>query len=765
MNGKYTHPGNGLHWSAQWIWGTQKEAPDIWMCFRKIFELPAAVDSAQAWISADSKYWLWVNGRLTIFEGGLNRGPKPGSGYYDEVDLKDFVVSGTNTIAILVWYWGNEGRNSMDSGSGGLLFEADFMGLKVCSDQTWKAGIHPAYGMTEGPLPAYLYGGHNIGFDARRDIPGWNLCSFDDSGWDYAAIKGIPPCSPWGSLEERPIPLIMNYGFKGYASSDFTPEQNGNVVKGQLPYAAHISPYFKINAASGGLKIDIRTDRYTVNGGPGDSHNRYNGHRTEYITRQGIQEFESLDWLFGEQVLYTIPSGVEAMELGYRETGYDTEFAGSFHCSDDFLNRLYEKCRRTLYICMRDNYMDCPDRERGQWIGDVSSQVPQTFYTLDRKSDRLTAKAIRDFIEWRDGSILRGNIPGVHCSELPSQSLNAVGEFGMIMVYYKNSGDVNAIHMSYKAVKEYLGLWKLNRDGLAEPRKGDWQWYDHGCFIDGAVLENAWYYSALKAAGSMAGIAGHQDDILWFEERMDSIRRNFDRMFWKGDGYRSQDYYDDRANALAVLSGLAGEDRWPGIRNVLVYVRNSTPYMEGYVLEALCNMGRGADALKRMRERYAGLVDNLNTTLWEDFYELGTKNHAWSGGPLTTLAKHIAGVDAETPGYETYHVLPQLADLKSLHIVIPSVKGEIKVSIESHASIFKMQLESPSGTTAITGIPKVSSCQCGGSIRCVSSNGVLIWEAGRFLEGTMDIKRYGDDGKYVMFTVLPGEYELEALYD
>ncbi|MFR7465122.1 MAG: hypothetical protein ACLUVG_09725 [Phocaeicola vulgatus] len=30
---------------------------------------------------------------------------------------------------------------------------------------------------------------------------------------------------------------------------------------------------------------------------------------------------------------------------------------------------MWEKSQRTLYITMRDTYMDCPDRERAQWWG------------------------------------------------------------------------------------------------------------------------------------------------------------------------------------------------------------------------------------------------------------------------------------------------------------------------------------------------------------------------------------------------------------
>ncbi len=86
-----------------------------------------------------------------------------------------------------------------------------------------------------------------------------------------------------------------------------------------------------------------------------------------YYTKEGYQEYEFISWINGETMFYSVPAGVTVHELGYRETGYNTEFKASFQCKDEFLNKLWLKSQRTLYITMRDNFMDCPDRERAQW--------------------------------------------------------------------------------------------------------------------------------------------------------------------------------------------------------------------------------------------------------------------------------------------------------------------------------------------------------------------------------------------------------------
>ncbi len=43
---------------------------------------------------------------------------------------------------------------------------------------------------------------------------------------------------------------------------------------------------------------------------------------------------------------------------------------GSFQCSDDDINRLYDAARRTLRLNTLDIFMDCPERERGGWLCD-----------------------------------------------------------------------------------------------------------------------------------------------------------------------------------------------------------------------------------------------------------------------------------------------------------------------------------------------------------------------------------------------------------
>lgn len=648
---------------SKWIWSENSSEQNK----RAAFFFEATVDtlpsSATLKIGTETKYWLFVNGSLAVFEGGLFRESLPGCGYYDEVELSPMLKMGKNEIAVHVWYYGNGGRNNSVCALPGLILECEELQLYSTADTLCIT--ESAYYTPVTDRPSYLYGGHHTAYDAR--IKPFSLCP-EISGAKNAVELGAFGEAPWGKLIKRPIPLL---GFGERIPCTY--EADGTRLTVKLPHAMQISPYFKVKA-DGGEMIDVRSDRYEVHGGPGDNKNVYRGHRTEYVCRKGEQEFEMLDWIYGEKLIFTVPSGVTVVELGYRESSYAANVISDFECNDPDLNVLFEKSVHTLKVCMRENYMDCPDRERGQWIGDVSVQAPQIIYLLDGNGLLLLKKAICDFINLRKGDRLVGNVPGDNFSELPSQSLNAISEWGMIATYFEATGERDILKLAFEPSVRYLMLFETDSDGVVLPRKGNWEWYDHLFNCDKPILNVCWYYSALRFASKMAHeLDDHRFDG-FISERMAAIERVFEQRYWNQEMncYSSGYFADDRANAMAVLSGLCPKEKYEQMRYLLTSVFNSTTYMENYVLIALCEMGFKSDAIRRMKCRYQPLIDNENSTLWEDFFHLGTKNHAWSGAPATVLLRYFAGLNNDLTVSET-----DIAPLKHLTCRFTDKNGNV----------------------------------------------------------------------------------------
>ena len=765
--------GEAVDWKAKWIWQEDDGPANAWVMFRRKVNVEEVPQRITANISADSKYWLWINGELVVFEGSVARGPsparpwkrmkemwdlppeeKPSNTWYEEVDITSHLKEGENTFAVLAWYWGRETHKGthIDSGQGGFIFQADLNGKKLISDRSWKVKADPAYALDSGDTGKMVVQ-HNVKYDARNEMGEWTLPSFSDNDWTAATEKGIPPAAPWFNLEKNYVPALVNHGLKNYENypeSEFPLVSTGETISCVLPFNQQITPYLEVECGEG-LEINITTD------------NKLNKINAFYTTKKGKQSFESLSWMNGHQVKYEIPKGVKVLGLKYRWMSVG-EMAGSFECSDPFFERLWWMGRNTLYVCARDNFMDCPDRERACWIGDVADQAGYLFYCMDDSGRQLLKKAIRITMDYSHQGVY-GALGPLRIRELPSQSLQFV-EQG-IWQYYLNTGDEETLRYAYPFVRDYLNLWSMQENGLPKRQKrwlDSWNWSDWGQkgTIDEHVILDAFYFMALNSAKEMALELGETGDVAWLDERIQTMKKGFNKEYWNGTYYTSKPgtLQDDRANALAILSGLAGRKKYASIvENVLIPNHFCSPHFEWMVEDAMCRAGCYEGALQRMKERYQSQVDREDmTTLYEKFPNGGSYNHAWNA-PNTILSKCIAGIRPVQPGWSEFEVLPTMAHLTSIKTVVSSVKGNIEADIQRRDKTFDVALKFPNGTAAIAGVPKSI-----GRVAEVRANEQLIWRAGTYLERVAGIEAAGEDERFIKFRVPTGTWRISASY-
>lgn len=713
-------------WKAKWIWDKENlTKKNIWMCLNKKICIDAVPEELIADISADSKYWLYINGENVVFEGNIKRGPSKNSGYYDSVDIAPFLKEGENSICALVWYWDNETSYSYcGSGQGGFIFEAVNDNISIISDNSWKVKRNSAY--IDSPLypPNYRIPEYSIYFDARNDMGDWISETYDTSSWENATEYALGGKGAYGKLYPRGIPMLKDYGLKDYENSNVYENHTvrrltGEKITVDIPYNAQITPYLKIIAPAG-KKIRITTENTLIG-----------AVSTTYITKDGEQEFESLGWFNGEHITYEIPRGVKVISLKYRETGYDSSFCGNFECDDEFMNSLWQKSLRTLYITMRDNFMDCPDRERAQWWGDVTNEMIMTMYSMDSNSYLLYQKGVEAMLSHvEDTNVLQTVVPiNGDYFELPVQQLAGIVGF---LTYYEYTGDKAFIEKVYDASLNYLKLWKIGENNLVVHRAGSWDWADWGDKADMTAIENAWVYNALSAVEIMAVITGKLDDISFITERKAAISKGYESL-WTENGFKSSDVLnpDDRANALAVLSELAETEQYATITNVLKTTKNSSPYMEYYILEALCKMGEYEAARDRIKERYADMVNEDYSTLWEFWNSWqGTMNHAWSGGPLVIMSKYFAGITPLEAGYEKVKIEPQYALSDSINCTVPSVKGLITLDYEKVSDKYLVNLTLPQGIKAVVYVPDSA---------VVIINSEVYYQNGEYVNGNSSV--------------------------
>ena len=664
---------------AKWIWASTTSV-NSYVAFRKTFSLDEVPEEAVANIAAESKYYLWMNEELAVFDGASKRGATPYDGFYEQVDLADYLKQGENTLVILVSYNGRGGNSSVDPGKAGLLFQMQAGDVTVVSDSSFKANRLRAYrnqGLLGADWPNYsqssMLAEWNVYYDARESVGDYTASDFDDSSWENATVVTEAGGQPFNDTYLSVIPLMKFDKEYTFLESEYIGQKltQDTIITIDLPENMQFSPYFELTAESSGLRFTYYTNTLTSQG--------IDSFRDDYVTAGGAQTYESLPWRSGSQLIIEAPAGITFTKIGYRRSGYDSERSGSFVTENEDVNTLWEKAVNTLLICMRDTYMDCPERERSPYIGDAANQIGETFYSLDENSWAMTKKTILNIIGWtKTDNCIPLRSPSLATNENPVQTLNFLVSVYEYLLY---TGDEDTVRLFYPVAVNYLKLWDLNDDGSIVYRDGTFMWVDWGDGADAQVLQNCWYYYALSSTQKLAKALGISSDEAFFTERIQKVAAGFAK-FKKQGGYSSGTAYDDRANAMAVVSGLAEEDMYDEILNVLTTTYGASPYMEKFVEEALCLMGEYEACLTRMLTRYQPMIDDKDSTLWELWEkDAGTINHGWTGGSLTVLSKYFGGISPESAGYGSYSI--RLTDVfSSLSMSVVTPEGTLSYSIK-----------------------------------------------------------------------------------
>lgn len=677
-------------WTAQWIW-TKSCSEDSYVAFRKTFTLDEAVESATAYISAVDKYVLWVNGQMLVLDGSLKRGPTPYDSYYDSIEITN-LQKGENVIVLLVAFNGRSGDGSIvpvvtdelgdEYTQAGMIFEMNAGGQVIKSDSSWKAQRHNAYKnrVTGGAnYPKYsqssMLAERNVYYVAGDNIGDYTAASYDDSAWENATQVANAGDLPFGDLYAAMIKPIKFHEITDFANAaDYvgkTLTEDTTLVL-ELPGNIQFTTYFELDAPAG-KRLTMYTDTYADKDG-------LENFKDTYETSEGTQTYENYPWRSGTKLIIEAEAGVTFTKLAYRKSEFNGELTGSFTSSNAALDQLWAESRNTVSICMRDTYMDCPERERGPYMGDASNQIDAALYGYDAEGFAMTKKAILACIGWTtDSGAIPSRAPSVKPQEIPNQSLAFMTS---AYHYWLHSGDVETMTAYYEASVNYLKLFEM-KDGLPVYRAGSWTWDDWGTKIDTKLLQVGFYYYALNLTSQLAEDLGIATDNEFLSQRMTSIEENWRAAYYTPLGFKDPNskYIDDRANAMLALSGLATEEDYDLISMVLSNIYEASPFCEKYVLEALCVMGKEDLALKRMLDRYDGMLKDEYDTLWEQFTDdIGTINHGWTAAPMYILSKYVAGIAPTEAGFAKYEIAP--ADvLDSLECTVYTPKGNISVSL------------------------------------------------------------------------------------
>ena len=82
-------------------------------------------------------------------------------------------------------------------------------------------------------------------------------------------------------------------------------------------------------------------------------------------------------------------------------------------------------------------------------------------------------------------------------------------------------------------------------------------------------------------------------------------------------------------------------------------------------------------------DRYDRMLRAGGSTLWEDFDVLGTRNHAWSGAPLTMVYRHLAGLSPDGEGGWLARPMTGLVD--RYQVTLHTARGIARLEIDGES--------------------------------------------------------------------------------
>ena len=535
------------------------------------------------------------------------------------------------------------------------------------------------------------------------------------ASWNFDAIDTPPSQFRLKRKEQRPVSATIPDGFPSGVLYDFGRETFGYLKVSGLKGTVRV--YYG-ESREEALDRDYCETLDVLSGSAGDvlsgsADSVLSGCSGSGFTVAGSKAFrfvyiEKEDGASYDEVL-----------MDYEYAPFDTQRSGSFRCSDDEINRIWDVAAYTMDLTTREFFMDGIKRDRWTWSGDAIQSYLMNYYL------RFDAECVKRTIRQ-----LRGKDPvTAHVNTIMDYTFYW---FKSIHDYFEYTGDVSFVREMWPRMVSLMDYveGRLNGQGMAEGQADDWifvDWVDFPMHKRGTLafeqilLMKAMETMALCAelvgdGGGTAGGSGCRHGMATnakkYGARAAALREKIRGTFWSDERKAFFHAVEDGTlnrqitkfpNMFAILYGLAGEEERRDIMQGVMLNPDipaiTTPYMRFYELETLLLDGRHGQVLQEIRDYWGGMLREGATSFWEKYNpeEIGAEHlamygrpygkslcHAWGASPIYLIGKYYLGVRPTKPGYEEFEVRPNLGDLEWITGDVPTPNGLIHVEMSRH---------------------------------------------------------------------------------
>jgi alpha-L-rhamnosidase len=796
-------------WQASWIRGAN--------LYRKAFLVDKKVVKARIYICGLGYYVLHFNGSKvgdhvldpawTDFDQKI---------FYVAYDVTQAVREGENVIGVML---GNGRYSPYDEtcaknwhplkkyGPSPVLIlqqhltYSDGSETVIVTDTTWKT--------TNGPIIRDdIYDGEI--YDARREVPGWDSCGFEDVNWEFAqpvqekmgklvsqtgfpAIKVIKPRTAISMTQPAPNTYLYDFGqnFSGWVRLKVKGPA-GSTVKLHFAELKHddtgmLNPNTNRGAAA--------TDTYICKGtGVEEYEPHFTYHGFRYVELTGFPGTPTIDSVEGRVVHSSVTP------------------VGSFFCSNELINKIHSNYCWTQLSNLHSVPTDCCQRdERMGWVGDAQLSAEAAVFNFDMAG--FYTKFAADI---RESQLETGSVAGVSpaywsCYPADPTYATACVEFPWLVSHYYD--DPQIIEENLAAMTKWVDFLgsQADSDGIVSfGLFGDWCPPMHANPVDTPFeITSTWYYchDALMVS-RMAERLGRADLAAKYYQVFCNARDAFNKQYLKGDRYSASKYSDTElaekikswlnvlpeeqrpavmkryatlysassqtANLLPLWLGIVPEDKIQDVLQTLIQdlvVTRSWHINTGvvgvkFLFDVLLNYGYADLAFRLITQTtfpsWGYQIREGATTLWERWEYLSndkcfnSHSHPFSGSIDAWFYKNFGGIaiDIFSSGFRKIKMRPVLAgDLAYASAMVDTVRGTVSSRWERSATKLLYTITIPGNTEATVSIPKN-----GWENPLIKEGGVILWRDGKpgMVAG---IDGGVNESEYITFNVGAGHYE------
>jgi len=368
----------------------------------------------------------------------------------------------------------------------------------------------------------------------------------------------------------------------------------------------------------------------------------------------------------------------------------DVPYAGSFKCSDERLNKIWETGAYTVHLNMQDYLWDGIKRDRLVWLGDMHPEVSVIncvfgFNEVVPKSLDLT-RDVTPVTAW----------------------MNGISSYSMWWIliheeWYMHHGNLDYLKQQKTYLTALLKRLATFVDAGGKETLDGMRFLDWPTASDKVAVHEglqAMLTLTMESGARLSTILGDAETAALCTATAQRLRKHLPDASGR--------------KAPAALLAIAGfRDASEVSAKVLKQdgPKDLSTFYGFYVLNALAKANETDTALDFISQYWGGMLDMGATTFWEDFDLAWTKNagridepvaagkkdlhgdfgaycytgfrhsfcHGWSGGPTAWLSRNVLGVTPVAPGCAQVRITPHLGRLAWAEGTYPTPQGPIHV--------------------------------------------------------------------------------------